>query len=996
VHGDVFSRRRAGGAIRVEGSRAVSKRAARAVKGEAEPVPARAAATRVARTQYGVSNQVLQSQLRPHAAMLQPKLAISPADDPAEADADRLADRAVQPGAAPIDPPKVDPPGVDPPGGGVTPRGAPHTASFPRRAGQPLAPTVRGFFGPRLGMPLASVRVHQDAETADTARNVGARAFAVGHDIGFARGEYAPETHTGRRLLAHELAHVVLHGNATEQRLRRQPAPGAASATPAPQDTPPAAVRAANDADRQVPLASLLAPGAAFQPEDPWELVFNIFRNRGSPQFAGLLIRRLIARRWYDEQGIDPSSEMVTETTTTPPGPTVLPAERVYRIRDHDLSASAGQIDLPALDEAFGTHRLQELAGEAARQAQSVGEAAQLQSQVAALAERVPQFAARIRGSFADARLAEVQAFQQFLTTTRDQAAGLATVAPAGQFVAGADAAINGHLATVTAVLGELQNWRTQHPRGVTSSEAAEQRTKESMAAQQKMMDQGNYMAAGVWGESASDDAMSLALIDLFGGRTQRDIAESYDRGEVSFNEMEDLQYCAAVRTAVVGIVTVALAVATAGIGGAIVGGLGLATEGTLAFSVLGAGVEGGLGTVGMMGTEHILTSARDFDNPSAQAIWGRGAYTPGQYLMGFGMGFGMGGALGAGGHFLFPPPGGGAMVPLGRGGLAPVGGPEAGALALPGEAGLGGAPGGAMTRVRPPYDVLSVVDDAASGVRTVRVRMADGELVSIVAHTGSGNGYMVRASGEAFSIVEGRIGGPLRSFDAPGTVPDAPGAVPETPAPQLGPGGYQPQSPDVAMNLWGDTRWESYGGNWVMRDAATGQRMQVWQIDELMAASRRGALPGETQVPYQLPGTETFSGRPSAQGEVIPDIARTGRAGPMPPEGPSFTEVKHRDFARPGLQQLNAMDAAGSLQRMYRAAGIEAQVNPASAGATLEIVTSQQLSAETKNLIVREYAQWLQQQGLGRQEIIDELAKLRWTTQRPYQIRGGTVVREP
>ena len=44
------------------------------------------------------------------------------------------------------------------------------------------------------------------------ARAVGARAFTVGRDIVFAAGEYAPHTQAGRRLLAHELTHVLQQG----------------------------------------------------------------------------------------------------------------------------------------------------------------------------------------------------------------------------------------------------------------------------------------------------------------------------------------------------------------------------------------------------------------------------------------------------------------------------------------------------------------------------------------------------------------------------------------------------------------------------------------------------------------------------------------------------------------------------------------------------------------------------------------------------------------
>jgi hypothetical protein len=75
--------------------------------------------------------------------------------------------------------------------------------------GQSLSAPVRSFFEPRFGYDFSSVRVHTDAQAGELARDVSARAFTVGHDIVFGAGEYATETPAGRRLLAHELVHVV-------------------------------------------------------------------------------------------------------------------------------------------------------------------------------------------------------------------------------------------------------------------------------------------------------------------------------------------------------------------------------------------------------------------------------------------------------------------------------------------------------------------------------------------------------------------------------------------------------------------------------------------------------------------------------------------------------------------------------------------------------------------------------------------------------------------
>jgi hypothetical protein len=56
------------------------------------------------------------------------------------------------------------------------------------------------------------VRVHHDALADQSARAVNANAYTVGRDIVFAHGKYDPASSSGRRLIAHELAHVVQQG----------------------------------------------------------------------------------------------------------------------------------------------------------------------------------------------------------------------------------------------------------------------------------------------------------------------------------------------------------------------------------------------------------------------------------------------------------------------------------------------------------------------------------------------------------------------------------------------------------------------------------------------------------------------------------------------------------------------------------------------------------------------------------------------------------------
>jgi Domain of unknown function (DUF4157)/Contact-dependent growth inhibition CdiA C-terminal domain len=53
------------------------------------------------------------------------------------------------------------------------------------------------------------VRIHVDPVAASSAAALSAYAYTVGSHIVFGQGQYAPTTQAGRRILAHELAHVV-------------------------------------------------------------------------------------------------------------------------------------------------------------------------------------------------------------------------------------------------------------------------------------------------------------------------------------------------------------------------------------------------------------------------------------------------------------------------------------------------------------------------------------------------------------------------------------------------------------------------------------------------------------------------------------------------------------------------------------------------------------------------------------------------------------------
>jgi hypothetical protein len=67
-----------------------------------------------------------------------------------------------------------------------------------------------------FGHDFSRVRVHVDPAASESANQLAARAYTVGHDIVFRAGEYHPDSMAGKELLAHELAHVVQQTSATE------------------------------------------------------------------------------------------------------------------------------------------------------------------------------------------------------------------------------------------------------------------------------------------------------------------------------------------------------------------------------------------------------------------------------------------------------------------------------------------------------------------------------------------------------------------------------------------------------------------------------------------------------------------------------------------------------------------------------------------------------------------------------------------------------------
>ena len=164
----------------------------------------------------------------PGADVLQAKPAIDEVEDKYEREANRVADRVTR-----MPEPKSQ--CAHPCGGGEpeclaekpaerhkrlqakpVESGVPGTTAAPpivldvlRSPGRPLDPATRVYMEPRFGHDFSRVRIHSDAAAEQSARELNARAYTVGHNIVFDKGRFAPGTVEGRQLLAHELTHTM-------------------------------------------------------------------------------------------------------------------------------------------------------------------------------------------------------------------------------------------------------------------------------------------------------------------------------------------------------------------------------------------------------------------------------------------------------------------------------------------------------------------------------------------------------------------------------------------------------------------------------------------------------------------------------------------------------------------------------------------------------------------------------------------------------------------
>ena len=100
--------------------------------------------------------------------------------------------------------------------------------------GRVLPSDTRSFFEPRFGYDFSNVRVHTGSDAAQSARSINALAYTTGNNIVFDSGQYDPYSASGKRLLAHELTHVVQQQSAPRRQAVQRTSARQVACSPGP------------------------------------------------------------------------------------------------------------------------------------------------------------------------------------------------------------------------------------------------------------------------------------------------------------------------------------------------------------------------------------------------------------------------------------------------------------------------------------------------------------------------------------------------------------------------------------------------------------------------------------------------------------------------------------------------------------------------------------------------------------------------------------------
>lgn len=157
--------------------------------------------------------------------LLQKKLQVGAVNDPYEQEADRIAAKISE--APQNDDIRTNAPlhiqRISTSKNGATSLAPASTDKVLASQGKPLEQNLKQNMERHFNHDFSNVKIHSGTEAAKSASDINAEAYTAGNNIAFGAGKFAPDTKTGRHLLAHELTHVVQQSSSGTMLQRQTP-----------------------------------------------------------------------------------------------------------------------------------------------------------------------------------------------------------------------------------------------------------------------------------------------------------------------------------------------------------------------------------------------------------------------------------------------------------------------------------------------------------------------------------------------------------------------------------------------------------------------------------------------------------------------------------------------------------------------------------------------------------------------------------------------------
>ena len=404
----------------------------------------------------------------------------------------------------------------------------------------------------------------------------------------------------------------------------------------------------------EVPLSQVASDRLTFVDVDIWPTVHGVLQAGGSDALVGELLRNEMVRRFVAGLPITLRSR-VTIRLADPLGALGGPNHLEYSIDGTSVGQTDGLIDPANLDSTYGP-ALDDVVQGVAQQAYKVALGTALLGEVTALGTAVAGVRSRMDRDAGDVALNEIRGLSQRIAADRGYLREMSEIsgwAPPGSEDVGSQ--IDPLAETVATMLEEMQAYREANDPGRALGESNESAGTWLAGKAEKNWDEGG-VGGTVVGGLAYAGAFAVAFVDAgesvlsFGlHETAIDVSKAWQRGDISYNELQDIFWGAAFRAILIAAVTRGLGAATSRVGAGVATRFGLG-ELSLARATVTGTVSGGITGPASLAAHDLFTRGWAASHPegsAARAIIERGIPTPGQYLFATGSSMALGG-LGA------------------------------------------------------------------------------------------------------------------------------------------------------------------------------------------------------------------------------------------------------------------------------------------------------------------------------------------------------------